>query len=155
MKTIIGLLLILFISPLLVQAQEEIDTNIVFECIYVLDETWTTTDVRHYKTDQKPNVFTISDNVLYFQSRIRENNDGQLTELKELTVDYKDSVKTITFYGKNLYRGKSRLSGIIEEYSDGSVKIHLFTKLGSYERFYLAHKASEAEIKEMTDFNKR
>lgn len=152
MKTIIGLLLLL--SAPLAYSQEKIDTSNVFECIYVLDETWTPTNVKHYKTDQMPNVFSISDNVLYWQSRIRENNDGHMTELEELIVDSSDSVITITFYGKRLYRGKSRLSGTIEEHQNGTVKIHLFTKLGSYERHYTGHKASESEIQEMKDFNK-
>ena len=64
-------------------------------------------------------------------------------------------MKIITFYGERIFRDNSRLSGTIKEHPNGSVEIHLFTKLGSYERYYLAHEASEAEIKEMIEFNKK
>lgn len=150
MKTLTSLLVLIF--PLFVQAQEEVDTNIVFECYYILDETWTSSNFRHYKLDQKPNVFKIKNNVLYFQSIIRGKGVGHGTSLKELKVATEDSVTIITFEGKRIYRDHSSLSGTIKEHKNGMVKIHIYTKLGSFERYYIAHKASESEIQEIKDF---
>lgn len=120
---------------------------------YILDRTWSPNSPQLFDTDNSPNYVQVFNTEAVICARSRNHRifiEGEVNDLKEI----KEIDQTITrFY----VRGRNRSAGgivnveIIETIDD-EVTIHIFQKLGSYDKFFSAHRASDEEISEIRDY---
>jgi hypothetical protein len=135
-------------GQIMLSNEEPVDN---FSRLYILDTTWTAENNKRFPIIQYPNFFYIYKGRVRYSSWIRGKIDGYTSELGELIITSDDKNIYINGFGLRLYSTqKSRLSIELIENKSGSVKIHVYTKLGDFDRYFVGHIASDEEVKTTT-----
>ena len=122
------------------------------QLFYILDDVWYPSLIHPYKRDDSPSYLQVFNNEVIITGRFFGVKGfrhiymyGIIDGLKKSTAANGDQI--IVFY----IRGRRRSSGYVRSIeitikNKNDIKIHFFNKLGLWEVFLTAHKASEVEI---------
>ena len=142
MKNSIFLLLIVISFSGLSQSTEQVEEKTMF---YIFDETWHP-NKSHFKTDASPNYLEVSGNEAVICNRSRKESFFMEGEVQDFEQFIDKDQKTTRFFirGKNRSLGKIISIEVIEKNS-GEIIVHVFQKLGKYDKYFSAHNAKSDE----------
>lgn len=155
MKNSILLLLIFASFSVLSQSETPVDSTSTSDLsmFFILDRAWSPNSPKRFNTDSSPNYIQIFNTEAVICARSRNQSifmEGEINSFEQISEIEQTTTK---FYirGRNRSAGKLVSVEIIETI-DEEITIHVFQKLGSYDKLFSAHPASQEEINQIAEY---
>lgn len=126
-----------------------------YNIVLIFDNVYDPRVKRTFSADSLPNYLQINNQQSVIVFLIRNYLGFVEGQIQEYKTTYANDIKITSYYilGENRSLG-NRMNVEIKEYMNGTFEVHYFKKLGSYELFFTAHKASLKEIESIKAYFK-